>query len=371
MVGRSLDFDVIVVGGGPAGAATAINCSRNGLKTLLLERSHLRDRPGETLHPGIEPLFHSLGVDKLVNEAGFLRHPSYLIRSNGRCSIHRYGSDNRGVWLGYQAIRTELQNILLNQASAVGVVISRSERAIRPVVRNSSVSGVLTSASVRTAHFVVDATGSAHWLRRHIGLPMLRVSNRLMAHYGWIDSDADLLRNGRVPEFRQWDTSWTWVAPVGRLRYAWVSLDLEPNGGTKSYLPKPVEEFELKSRKLASDVTWRIVRPCAGSGFFLVGDAASTLDPASSHGVFAAILSGILAAEAISKSLSDRDLQPELQRTYCKWVEDWFCKDAASLISLYSRSSNPPSWLTAASEALRYILTNPSEWTLNSNRNRA
>ena len=52
---RRINADVVVVGGGPAGAAAAIASAMRGLRVALCERSRPgRDRPGDTLHPGIE-----------------------------------------------------------------------------------------------------------------------------------------------------------------------------------------------------------------------------------------------------------------------------------------------------------------------------
>ena len=49
-------FDVVVVGGGPAGSSAAISCAEAGLRVALLERERFpRDLPGETLPPGVEP----------------------------------------------------------------------------------------------------------------------------------------------------------------------------------------------------------------------------------------------------------------------------------------------------------------------------
>ena len=63
MVNRPIDTDVAIIGGGPAGSATAIACARRGLRVVLCERSPSgRDRPGETLHPGIAPPARGTGV---------------------------------------------------------------------------------------------------------------------------------------------------------------------------------------------------------------------------------------------------------------------------------------------------------------------
>jgi hypothetical protein len=63
------------------------------------------------------------------------------------------------------------------------------------------VEGVMTSQGEYRCRLVVDATGGAYWLARHLGIQLLRISKLLIAKYGWIDSDDDLLKNGRIAEF--------------------------------------------------------------------------------------------------------------------------------------------------------------------------
>ena len=59
--------------------------------------------------------------------------------------------------------------------------------------------------------------------------------------------------------------------------------------------------------------TWRMAERMAGAGWFIVGDAAATLDPTSSHGVLKALLSGMTAGHDCSQSRQqgpgDRNLQ--------------------------------------------------------------
>src|SRR5271165_340044 len=114
MNGTSHTFDVIVVGAGPAGAAAAIRASVRGLRTLLLDsRCSAHKRPGETLHPGVEILFDALGVKQNIDAAGFLRHTGYEISVNNKSHSYNYGRDFRGDWLGYQAHRAQLDELLI------------------------------------------------------------------------------------------------------------------------------------------------------------------------------------------------------------------------------------------------------------------
>src|SRR5436305_8924156 len=96
-------FDVAIVGAGPAGTATAIRCSQAGLRVLIIEREAFpRHRPGESLHPGIEPLFESLGVMAQVNTLKILRYRGYWLQSGNASYYVPFGNDDDGEWQGFQ-----------------------------------------------------------------------------------------------------------------------------------------------------------------------------------------------------------------------------------------------------------------------------
>ncbi|EJS45449.1 tryptophan 7-halogenase [Bacillus thuringiensis] len=105
---------VIIIGGGPAGTATAITCTKNGLKVLIIEGKQFpRHHPGETLHPGIEPLLKTLGAIKQIKSAGFLRHEGNWVKWPSEAHFIPYGSDNLVLWMGYQSWRADFDAILL------------------------------------------------------------------------------------------------------------------------------------------------------------------------------------------------------------------------------------------------------------------
>src|SRR5277367_4267436 len=103
MDGRFFDADVAVIGGGPAGSAAAIGCASRGLRVVLLERERFtRERPGETLHPGIEPLMAQLGLaDRLAGVTG-ARHAGIWIEWGGPRRFEPFGGDATGPWTGFQ-----------------------------------------------------------------------------------------------------------------------------------------------------------------------------------------------------------------------------------------------------------------------------
>ena len=174
----TLGADVAVLGAGPGGAAAAIMCARAGLRVALVERDAFpRERPGETLHPGVEPLLEQLGVAAAVRAAGFLRHRGNWIEWGGARRFEPFGADGpngpdgtngAAPWLGLQAWRADFDALLVARARALGVAVLQPCRAVRPLVAGARVVGVETSAGPLVAPFVVDAAGGGHWLARQL-----------------------------------------------------------------------------------------------------------------------------------------------------------------------------------------------------------
>jgi flavin-dependent dehydrogenase len=313
-------WDLLVIGAGPAGCAAAIRARRAGLSVKMLELSErARVAPGETLHPGIEPLFEALGVREALVSAGFHRHRGVWVSWNAPCRFEPYGVDASGPWLGFQATRHRLHEILLDAALGLGVDVQRGARPEALLREGHRVSGVLASGSELRARWTADATGRRAWLARELRLANRHRSPRMLARFGWIDDGlADL--DGQ-PRIVATPDGWRWHAPLGRARTAWVSLTVgdsresRPGGGI--------------------DVSWSARENCAGAGYFLLGDAAATLDPLSSHGVLRAIMSGMLCAHLVAAHAGGTVSAPQVISAYVGWMRDQFERDVVVLRTLY------------------------------------
>src|SRR5689334_22676473 len=118
------EADVVVLGAGPAGSAAAITAAAAGLSVVVIERERFpRPAPGESLHPGVQPLLRQLGVEDEVLAQRFLRHPGHLLRWGGPERFERFGADADGPWLGFQAWRPAFDQILLDRARSLGATV--------------------------------------------------------------------------------------------------------------------------------------------------------------------------------------------------------------------------------------------------------
>ena len=334
--------DVLVVGGGPGGCASAIWAARAGLKVRLLERACFpRHRPGETLHPGAGVILSQLGVTDAVAEETTMRHVGHTVSWGRHSGVHRFGADESGPWMGYQIRRERLDAILLAKARELGVQVTQPEAAIGPLVHEGRVVGVRGRKSLH-ARYVIDASGSRGWMRRHLGLAVRARSPSLRAHYGYCEGPIEA--GAGLPSLCADHLGWTWVASIAPGQIHWTRLVFDP-ASTAREPPGELTGMPALGPVRGADVTWRCVPDCAGAGYFLVGDAAALLDPVSSHGVLRALMSGMMAAHAAVQVGSGAVPEGSATAQYRTWVTSWFEQDVRRLRELYAELDPVPDWI--------------------------
>jgi flavin-dependent dehydrogenase len=318
------DTDIIVVGAGPGGCATALWAARLGLSVCLLHRE-TADRyvPGETLHPAIEPLFNQLGAAEVLERATRRRTTGHTVHWRGAERRVEYGADHDGTWSGFEVDRAELHKGLRQAAAEAGVEVVASV-SCRPLIDTCGrVGGVVDSGGRRTARMVIDAAGGTHWLARTLGLEVRRVSPRLVATYGRVACPAGTHPEGGLQSHA---LGWEWIAAVDEAdTFAWVRLSTYRDARTAP--PLALAHGRAVGRTSRADATWRHVTCCAGPGWALVGDAAFVVDPLASHGMLLAVMSGMMAAHVAAGRTT--------KAAYRQWSSERFAADVAALRDFY------------------------------------
>ena len=339
MARRSVDADVVVVGGGPSGSAAAIACATRGLRVILCERERPgRDRPGETVHPGIEPLLEQLGIADRAAGAIGARHPGLWIEWGGPRRFEAFGSDASGPWSGIQFWRADFDALLVARAREVGADVRQPCAVTGTLMRDGRLEGVETAGGLIRARMVVDATGATRWLGRTLGVNSQARSPRLIARYGYMDGSCPAYDD--APSLVGDRSGWTWTALVRPELHQWtrVSFDGPPRS---DWTPPHLSALTPRAPSRGADVTWRMADRAAGTDWFMVGDAAATLDPTSSHGVLKAIISGMTAGHLIAAVLADRAPAEGAAAAYHDWFAGWFSTDAANLTQFYRKLRGP------------------------------
>jgi len=330
-------FDVLVAGAGPAGCAAAIRAATHGLRVALIEKARFpRDLPGEALHPDVDHLFAELGVAQALATANFISYPGWIEERSGERSFVSFGGQS-GLRFGHQAWRSELDSILLAQAGRAGVMVLQPARIGKLLTTTSGVAGLEVNGEPWYCRHLVEASGATRWLARSLRLRVQDFSPRLVARYAYLWGDCAL---GVIPEFREHACGWTWLARVRKDCCQCVQLALAPPA------PPPPSDFVAgKIRFRGADVTWRLVRECAGSGYFLCGDAAAVLDPAASSGVARALASGLKAADLIAQVATNRMDSLAAEAAYRQWCAQQFIQQARQLALRYAELEEPPLWI--------------------------
>jgi len=339
----ALHADVVIVGAGPAGCAAAITARQLELETVVIDRDPSpRERPGESLHPGVEPVLGQLGVWASVEAAAFLRHTGQYVAWGTPRRFVPFGRDDAGPWRGLQAMRAELDTILLERARELGATVLRPCRALSAIVEDGTLVGVRTSIGILQSRITIDASGMGSWLVRELALPLVCRSRMLIARYGYASGRCRAL--DRAPTIVADRDGWTWMARVRPGVYAWTRLDVRPRRRHPRWSPEALHTLVPLGQPRGADVTWRATERSAGPGYLMAGDAAAVLDPASSHGVLKALMSGIAAAHAARRVVDEDRLGGDASDCYARWLESWFERDVVRLREHYRIFAAPLTW---------------------------
>jgi flavin-dependent dehydrogenase len=328
---RTSEADVIVVGAGPAGCAHAIWCALHGLDVVLFERQPFpRDRAGETLHPGIESLFAQLGVAEQMTFASPIRPNGYWIARKGDIGFVPYAPATSANWCGYQILGRDCDAILLDRARQVGVSVVQPCDRVDIRLDHDRATGILHKEQLYASRFVIDATGGARWLSRQLKLPSLFRSARLNARYGY--AEGECAERNCEPWFEIDRSHWLWTARIRPGLYYWSAVRFDSE---RMQTPEIFRGMARSEKVYGADVTWRCLENPSGSGYFVIGDAATVVDPASSHGVIRALMAGLQSAHLLLLTFAGALTESEASQRYNSWLRQSFDSETATLSGLY------------------------------------
>lgn len=332
---------VIIVGGGPAGATTALVLARRGLSTIVLEAEKGPGfKVGECLPPNANPILEHLGIkDKLYD---------YHLASHG----------NRAVWgsekpferdflfgphgAGWHLDRRKFEETLADSAREAGADwrygwqltgFFKQKSGWQLTVRNSSGEAELE------ADFVVDASGRAARFAKGLGARRVRY-DRLIGTGVLLKSQKTTPPKDSFTLIEAVDSGWWYssLLPSNALMVIYMTdsnladhKTLRQREGWLSLLKKTSHTFVRVRDGGYSTVTEphiyaanseRISR-IAGERWLAVGDAAAAYDPLSSYGISAAMGTGIHAASAIEGFLTG---SKEALQAYTRMIDQTYAR---------------------------------------------
>ncbi len=353
-------FDVLIVGAGPAGSATAIHLQRAGMRVLLVDKARFpRDKPcgggltGRALRQlpcAVDPVVEHV-VDRMVVRVGYgakivRRSDERLIEmtQRRRLDLHlaeqataagadfRDGAAVSNVELGDAGVtarvgRREVGAHFLVGADGANGVVARSVGLGQGIVRGVALEGNVASGSLERGSYAGTA-----WVELGV----------VPGGYGWVFPKGDHANLGVG--------GWLTEGPHLRAhldRLAWAH-GVDPSALTD------VRGHRLPMRELGS--------PAARGRVLLVGDAAGLVDPLSGDGMYEAFVSARLASDAIVAGRPEQ-YEPELAGALDRHAAaSWKAKRAADR---YPRAClaalRAPGVFGAVAALLRGDLEHPSE----------
>ena len=318
--------DVVVVGAGPAGAAAAITLARRGSKVTLVDKATFpRDKIcGDGLTTGALRLLEDLGVQPASMASWTPVDDIHVAGPNGHTVTFPLPRD-RGAY-AVVCRRMDLDAAIVDQARKVGVTVLEGTEVTAATDTGDQVELTLDDDTTLSAPYVIAADGMWSPLRKMLGtavpgyLGEWHAFRQYFRNTGpkardlWVWFEADL-----VPGY-----VWSFPLPDGganvgfgiqrgakittkQMKALWPDLlarphiaevlgpDAEPESRHQAWpIPARVDQVELT----AGRVLW-------------VGDAAAATDPMTGEGIGQALLSGVLAADAVVAGGPNR---PEMVR---------------------------------------------------------
>jgi flavin-dependent dehydrogenase len=336
--------EVLIIGGGPAGASAAAILAGHGHDVLVLEREKFpRYHIGESLIPFTYHPLERLGLIPKMRASAFQKKYSVVfVQPDGRASqpfyfFTRY--DRETVAQTWQVLRSEFDLMLLNHARERGAEV-REQTTVTDLLREDG-----RVVGVRARH----ADGSVVEYRAPITLDCSGKDSFAAVRHGWRVRDPYLnkvavwtyyegskrergLDEGQTTVAFVPEKGWFWHIPLHGDRVS-VGVVAEgrylTRGGVKD--PRAIFEREVNENLWIKDhlSVGRQVGPyyvtseythharyCYAPGLLLVGDAYCFLDPVFSSGLMLALKSGVLAGDTVHAALVGRDFSPERFAAY-------------------------------------------------------
>ena len=332
------DCDVLIIGAGPAGSTAAtILAGEKGKKVIVLEKEHFpRYHVGESLIPHCYDTLNRIGMVERLNETEFqVKQSVQFVNPDGELSAPFYFSKHTDhprakTW---QVDRATFDHMMMDRAREAGAEVREGIKVLDFLESDGVVVGVTAEDDsgerfeVR-AKMTMDATGrdalfqrKKKWRKRDPKLNKIAI----WTNFKGAKRDPGIDEGATTVAYVQ-GKGWFWNIPLKN--------DIVSSGivAERDYLYrdgrnlKEIFDREIKENKwveehlsegeqfgeywVTGEYSYR-AENCATDGLLLIGDAFAFLDPVFSSGVYLALTTGELGADAVADALDRDDVRAE------------------------------------------------------------
>jgi flavin-dependent dehydrogenase len=331
--GHKLDADVIIIGGGPAGATLGTLLAQAGHRPLIIEKDiHPRDHVGESLVPSTNLVFNRIGFLPKLDDAGFIRKPG--TGWNGPRSpvwkfieipLFELPIEGNPQPYTYHVERDAMDALLLRHARDNGATVLQGVKVTDILFEEGRAVGVRAKVldgwerDLR-AKLVVDASGRRCFMAKKLKYLRKDRSFNQFCVYSWfknVKRPPNYLYGWGLFYFIGMNQAWAWQFPLREGKESvGIVVDKEDfqkaGGDPESFFHKMIARSKQFSYTMENaerirpywfegDYSYKIDR-YAGPGWLMVGDALRFVDPIFSSGVDVALFSAMYAYEAIEEA---------------------------------------------------------------------
>lgn len=337
-----MGFDVVVVGGGPSGAAAAYWLAEAGHRVVVLEKSRFpRDKTcGDGLTPRAVRQLHDMGLAGPLSE--FHRFGGLRSVAHGLTLELEWPRHPEFPPYGYVVPRRHLDEMVAEAAVKAGATLWQATEAVAPLVEGGLVVGAVVKnkdtgalePGVRGApemevrgRYLLVADGANSRFGRALGTARARRYPLGMAIRGYFRSpghDQDWIESHLDLRDRKGDAlpGYGWIFPVGdgtvNVGVGLLSTFRDWKGVNTSHLMEAFVEMAPAHWELSPDTATcaptggrlpmgNSVEPSAGPTWLVVGDAAGAINPFNGEGIAYAYETGRIAAEVLDQALRTGD----------------------------------------------------------------